>query len=54
MKRALLLACATALGCGGPTLRFEVLPATGSWYKGDTHAHTTESDGDSSPEYVAR
>jgi len=25
-----------------------------SWFKGNTHAHTTESDGDSSPEYVAR
>lgn len=24
-----------------------------SWYKGNTHAHTLESDGDSSPEYVA-
>lgn len=25
-----------------------------SWFKGNTHAHTTESDGDSSPEYVAQ
>ncbi len=25
-----------------------------SWFKGNTHAHTTESDGDSSPEVVAR
>ncbi len=25
-----------------------------SWFKGNTHAHTTESDGDSPPEYVAR
>jgi predicted metal-dependent phosphoesterase TrpH len=25
-----------------------------SWFKGNTHTHTTESDGDSSPEYVAR
>lgn len=24
-----------------------------SWYKGNTHTHTTNSDGDSSPEYVA-
>lgn len=24
------------------------------WLKGNTHAHTTESDGDASPEYVAR
>ena len=24
------------------------------WFKGNTHTHTTESDGDSSPEFVAR
>jgi hypothetical protein len=35
--------------------RFEVPNTTGmSWYKGNTHAHTLESDGDSSPEYVAQ
>jgi hypothetical protein len=37
--------------------RFEVtgLQCDGcSWFKGNTHAHTTESDGDSSPEFVAR
>lgn len=35
--------------------RFEVPSTTGlSWYRGNTHSHTTESDGDSSPEYVAR
>ena len=35
--------------------RFEVPNTTGtSWYKGNTHAHTVESDGDSSPEYVAQ
>lgn len=34
---------------------FEVPECSGcSWFKGNTHAHTTESDGDSSPEYVAR
>jgi hypothetical protein len=34
--------------------RFEVNPCEGCrWFKGNTHAHTTESDGDSSPEYVA-
>ena len=56
MKRVLLLAWATTLGCAaGPNVGFEVTPsATGGWYKGNTHAHTTESDGDSSPEYVAR
>ncbi|NIQ53587.1 MAG: hypothetical protein GWN71_09235, partial [Gammaproteobacteria bacterium] len=24
------------------------------WWRGNTHTHTTESDGDSSPEVVAR
>ena len=37
-----------------PTVLFQVPSAEGTWYKGNTHAHTTESDGDSSPEYVAR
>lgn len=37
-------------------LRFETGPfrcEACSWYKGNTHTHTLESDGDSSPEYVA-
>ena len=35
--------------------RFEVANTAGlSWYKGNTHTHTLESDGDSSPEYVAQ
>ncbi len=39
----------------GAQARFEVPNTTGmSWYKGNTHAHTVESDGDSSPEYVAQ
>jgi len=34
--------------------RFEIPVCQGcAWFKGNTHAHTTESDGDSSPEYVA-
>ncbi len=53
-----LLASAPAhspAGAQEPTLRFE-LPAGGAgvWLKGNTHAHTTESDGDSPPEVVAR
>lgn len=43
--------------CGSdvaPTLHFETPGWTGGWYRGNTHAHTTESDGDSSPEHVAR
>ncbi len=46
-----LVACAEA---PAPDVRFEVGAMQGRWYKGNTHAHTTESDGDSSPEYVAR
>lgn len=34
--------------------RFQVPSWSGRWYKGNTHTHTTESDGDSSPEYVVR
>ncbi|MGI9628219.1 MAG: CehA/McbA family metallohydrolase [Longimicrobiales bacterium] len=49
---------AATVSCSGPaavaTARFEVPDWTGSWYKGNTHTHTTESDGDSSPEYVAQ
>jgi len=38
-----------------PGLRFEVNPCEGcSWFKGNTHTHTLESDGDSPPEVVAR
>lgn len=34
---------------------FEVPDLSGlRWFKGNTHTHTTESDGDSPPEYVAR
>jgi len=37
------------------TVQFEVpVDQGGFWYKGNTHAHTTMSDGDSPPEYVAR
>lgn len=37
------------------TVQFEVPNAVaGTWYRGNTHAHTTESDGDSPPEVVAR
>jgi hypothetical protein len=41
-------------GGAGPDTAFEIPTWSGRWYKGNTHAHTTESDGDSSPEYVAR
>jgi len=43
------------LGSQEARFEFEVLECEEcSWFKGNTHAHTTESDGDSSPEYVAR
>lgn len=42
------------LGCA-PAPEFEVPNTAGMrWFKGNTHAHTTMSDGDSSPEVVAR
>jgi hypothetical protein len=37
------------------TYRFEAIETEGMrWYKGNTHTHTLNSDGDSPPEYVAR
>lgn len=64
--RALLIAAviggSLVAGCGDPesipedtaTYRFEVpTPAGDRWFKGNTHAHTNESDGDSPPEVVA-
>lgn len=43
------------LGAQEERLEFEALACDGcSWFKGNTHTHTTESDGDSPPEYVAR
>lgn len=34
-------------------MAFETVEWPGEWYKGNTHAHTTRSDGDATPEYVA-
>ena len=42
------------MGPSSSDIVFEVPAWSGRWYKGNTHTHTTESDGDSSPEYVAR
>ena len=45
----------TPAGAQESDFRFEVSSCQDcSWFKGNTHAHTTESDGDSSPEYVAQ
>ena len=54
MRGSLLLLALAAAACSSePTVAFEVPETSGRWYKGNTHAHTTESDGDSSPRYVA-
>ena len=58
MKRGVLMiaiASLAATACEQATVfEFEVPQDVGDrWFKGNTHAHTTESDGDSSPEYVA-
>jgi hypothetical protein len=58
MKRGVLMlaiASLAATACEQATVfEFEVPQNVGDrWFKGNTHAHTTESDGDSSPEYVA-
>ena len=45
-----LAACAAA----PRGIQFVTPVSAGAWFKGNTHTHTTESDGDSSPEYVAR
>jgi hypothetical protein len=54
---AVAFCCALVLltTTGVPAQRFE-LPADpgGRWFKGNTHTHTLESDGDSPPEVVAR
>lgn len=52
---ALLLAAGLPVGAHAQEARFELtMPDEGRWLKGNTHAHTTESDGDSPPDVVAR
>ena len=59
----LLTAVVFLVGCGPPEEEsvsfapdpvFDIPNWSGHWFKGNTHAHTTNSDGDSSPEYVAQ
>ena len=52
---ALVVAACSVEQLATPSATFEV-PETqgGVWYKGNTHTHTTNSDGDSPPEVVAR
>ena len=51
---ALLLALASPAALAAQQWRFEPVSPEGRWFRGNTHAHTTESDGDSAPEVVAR
>lgn len=53
---ALLVAASasTTLAQNPPGFSFEAPEAGGTWFKGNTHTHTLESDGDSPPEEVAR
>jgi hypothetical protein len=52
--RLVLLATLIAAEPAGAQARFELQDATGTrWYRGNTHAHTSLTDGDSSPETVA-
>lgn len=57
MKHTLLIASIFLLGLssGDEEREFEIPDTQGMiWFKGNTHTHTTMSDGDSSPEDVAR
>jgi predicted metal-dependent phosphoesterase TrpH len=49
-----LLSLLVVPGVLGVTLPPQGPPPAPNWYKGNTHTHTTESDGDSSPEDVTR
>jgi hypothetical protein len=50
----LLLAVGAAADLEAQAYRFETTNTAGMrWYKGNTHTHTLNSDGDSPPEYVA-
>ena len=50
VRRSAVLATLVFLACGGPGIEAQ---DELQWFKGNTHTHTTNSDGDSSPEYVA-
>ena len=45
-----------AVSASAQSARFEVrrVPADARWFKGNTHTHTTESDGDTAPAEVAQ
>ena len=52
-RRLLLMLYTAAFACTGGALIALQPPAT-RWYKGNTHTHTLNSDGDSSPDDVVR
>ena len=55
IRPALLLFALLAVAPPAGAQRFEPRATTGLWwFKGNTHSHTTESDGDSPPDVVAR
>ena len=58
MRRAVLVAvagCALLIAArGSVTSATQSPPAASRWYKGNTHTHTLNSDGDSAPDDVAR
>ncbi len=55
MKPSIIFATLFFLSIAPPAREFELVNTGGmQWFKGNTHTHTTMSDGDSSPEDVAR
>src|SRR3990172_5777255 len=55
MRRGLVLLALGVSAAPAAAQQFEPFSMAGlRWYKGNTHSHTTESDGDSPPEQVAR
>lgn len=49
-----VLATSTPLAAQPARFQVPVVPAGARWFKGNTHTHTTNSDGDTSPEQVAQ
>jgi hypothetical protein len=54
VRLGLLVLLASALACATVRPHFVVAPQQPGWFKGNTHTHTTESDGDSSPDDVVQ
>ena len=54
LRGALLLALVLAVVRSGATPSAQVNSFKLNWYKGNTHTHTLNSDGDSTPEDVVR